>query len=1319
MKKNLTLLVLLFLMGMPVMSQQDSVTSLIFTEYYGRSPGDAYYELTNMGDTALTLSNFWLGIVPGWAQATCFDWTGSIPKIIPNASNWGRRLPGIKLEPGQHILVNNVYDAPGGAGNEVDWRRWTWNRPEFLNADVYIPVHWNETGMHEFWDRPDLQMFGFDSICNYDWACDLWSGLGATVLFYVYPGGTDSVLVDQVNLAKNPAGDNLSQNPSDVAGVTQATWDHILVRKANIRKGNTNWDQSRGVDKEDSEWMTLFSYNKGLQGQFRNRPYTTVGTHGDFHINLSSNTITIDNANNKLTVPWGILKNDSILNEFVIGPGMAWIYTENDQSFADSAFSTVQNGDEILFMACGNNYEEKNYTIQVSAPATDMALVFPKRSLRYDAIASENFNGQYWGGTPYYVTQKVPGMDSICNVPYGTRIDTLLTYLEKAPKANWKIEYVDGLERVDVKLGDKLIVTAENGTTTKEYYIAVRPLVKNENASLSAITWPDKPYYMDGWQGDTIPGFSPAATVYQVMLPYGTKSVPAFIPTPQDIKAKIVMHRASSLSGSQVERTTTFTVTSENDSLTTVYSVLFSVEKRPEDVQLYKAEPFISEMTGSKCHYYEFVNVGDVPLDMSKYLFAWTSKANVTPADVIKNIGAATDLYNFTTRYGKGYVPGYKFSDDTLEWQANPAKLYFDAKVNPVVNPGDVFVLGNPIQTKWVSATANANSDVITNYGSVWLAQLGVNLNTWGLTNLVDNLQMGMHWTALYLFRIENDSILEGTKAVNADPNDYTLIDMVGDPGISRWQDMWIGEHQRTDWSYVLSMRRKPNIYQGITEADSTTNRNDWVSTAKSDAGFTGDVYQWVGSHTFDPVTAHKSTVSSLLYLVSVGYSGVQSIQGDLNATTLATFYSNISKADEGQTLSVINGTNGSIKGLTDNMADKDTLMVVSANGKNTTKYLISNLPLDDNAVITAKDNSGITIEIDGANGLIKGVDYGSVLKLAMGNLVIPTLANASIIDQNGDLVPFKRLNYDTIMVDTKIGNSVYIEVIAQNGINKITYRFDPAAVSSDAFVISTLYGVDQDNSIISDIALGTSAELFWKNIEVVKGATATLVDKAGFERKEGNMNYDDKLVVVSEDQSVTNVYYLNFLGENNPDGNIAPSVSVTATDVTITGVLDLVVTATAGDDGLPFGSVLTSAWKVIEGNAAGVSFEDAAALSTKVTFTGTGKYKLQITVTDGEKIATATINVTVLPAVGIASNKFSPRIYPNPVSDVLTIEMDNFVGRATKITISDITGKTIYVNKDSNTSTVIDVRKFEPGIYFVTVSSGQEIVTNKISVVR
>ena len=43
----------------------------------------------------------------------------------------------------------------------------------------------------------------------------------------------------------------------DVAGVTNATMNHTLVRKSTVTSGNTDWSASAGTTTENSEWIVL------------------------------------------------------------------------------------------------------------------------------------------------------------------------------------------------------------------------------------------------------------------------------------------------------------------------------------------------------------------------------------------------------------------------------------------------------------------------------------------------------------------------------------------------------------------------------------------------------------------------------------------------------------------------------------------------------------------------------------------------------------------------------------------------------------------------------------------------------------------------------------------------------------------------------------------------------------------------------------------------------------------------------------------------------------------------------------------------------
>ena len=53
----------------------------------------------------------------------------------------------------------------------------------------------------------------------------------------------------------------------DVAGITEATMDHVLIRKCSVTQGDTNWITASGVDSLNSEWIVLSNEDWSNIGQ--------------------------------------------------------------------------------------------------------------------------------------------------------------------------------------------------------------------------------------------------------------------------------------------------------------------------------------------------------------------------------------------------------------------------------------------------------------------------------------------------------------------------------------------------------------------------------------------------------------------------------------------------------------------------------------------------------------------------------------------------------------------------------------------------------------------------------------------------------------------------------------------------------------------------------------------------------------------------------------------------------------------------------------------------------------------------------------------
>ena len=69
---------------------------------------------------------------------------------------------------------------------------------------------------------------------------------------FIYGTDTTWVLIDVIGIPDEDPGKGW-----DVAGVTEATKDHTLVRKASVIMGNTDWAIAAGTDEASSEWIVL------------------------------------------------------------------------------------------------------------------------------------------------------------------------------------------------------------------------------------------------------------------------------------------------------------------------------------------------------------------------------------------------------------------------------------------------------------------------------------------------------------------------------------------------------------------------------------------------------------------------------------------------------------------------------------------------------------------------------------------------------------------------------------------------------------------------------------------------------------------------------------------------------------------------------------------------------------------------------------------------------------------------------------------------------------------------------------------------------
>ncbi len=1283
-----------------LVNAQDTINYLVITEYRGDNTNRCYLELTNMGDKPVQLNQFKIG---HWGGNDQLDYvTGKVTN-----TSAGYFIPVDKeLSPGESYAFAAVKEfgprmfAKGLEGfPERVTQENMWEAADFL---VHLP---EEKG-----DSTDIVTENFYQPFNEQWG----PGMNGFFLEQHFPNG-DSMVVDQVNgMFTGENGQNLdrvSGEGYDVAGVTLATGNCYLIRRFNVKHGNLDFNNARGVGEDDSEWIPI-----PIHGQeWRLAPWT-IGNHGDYNLDentLESDVIDVDFANKTLTVPWGVRRGDDIMSYFVQKPGIGWEYIM--AADGDSLTHAAQTGDQLLIYVCGNDLDRQAFDIVVKNPAEDANMVVPVSNEDPEGGWRDIIDNGYMAWPR--VTKHESGMDTIWGtrggIPYGTRVDSLLECLEKPSNAEWEIVYASEVEKPDLSNGDKLKVTAQDGSV-KEYYISVLDYRANSDASLSSITWPDIPEFykgLFGWIGDTIPNFGPQVFNYNIQVPSMAEGIPHFVTKKTDVNAKVQVDRAKNLSGSPEDRTTRFTVTAEDDSTVNNYNIVLTKEISPDKVQPYHAEPFFSEVvqnywwTGSD--FLEICNPGNQPLDLSNYMIIGDHIYNVVDAI------AQTNETDWLMRYEK-YIPGYKWPTE-LDWLVEPYIAQMDLSVNAIIQPGDVFTMGgiNRSECDWPEYPGATQLDVqFWNGGQTdcdnWVNQWGEEINNGNGTPF-------NKWfsTNIYLLKILNDSIKKGLKPAT-DPNDFELIDVIGMGENTTWEIP--GVNRGNPFSFV----RKPDVYKGnplakasfgSSEEDAewtVHNLNTWAAQGFGWPWRMRNITQDLGKHYFLIPTQYMSTVNSVVYKVSPGYGKdgtLENIKGITTGTTAGNFIDNIIKANEMQTLTVMRGDDELAMDAVLNM--DDILVVLSADSTNTTTYLldVSEEGLSSNAVLTS-DKYDIAIISEPKSGAenenagsatIKGFDYGTSLKTILANITVPAGARMDVVDVNGAYIPLTILNFDTTYVNITVNSDSYLDVIAENGVTEIVYQLIPDASESDAFVTSDLYSVSQRDLLIQFVPRGTNVQSFMANLVPSFGATLKLVDKMGFERTDGVVADDDKVVVTSEDGSATSVYHIAKLATQ-----YSPNPTYLAYILSSVYGIDQVEYKIHGVSGLADISEFYSRIRAAEGATAVVVDENGME---KMTGTITGTDMVKVTSADG-RIEVMYSFGQLVSADWMTANQIE--LYPNPSNGRLNILG---VERGQRIQVYNAVGSAIIdVNVESNHE-ILNIDTHPAGLYLIVISDESRVL--------
>lgn len=1294
--KSKLLLLFLCAVGFSMLSEAQTkkpYNNLIISEARINALPFNYIEFTNMGTETINLSNFEFGTIGPWT-----------PPFTADANNHFM-LPDKELAPGKSFVI--------AVGSDFEPKMWL-KDPLHYSERITKPEMWKLADM--ILHRKEPNSNANDSITPKWNTMETWNGRDCWYLRHHYlntEGKKDSMLIDQVGGIFDEEDGTSADKAHDVAGVLNATNTCVLVRKHSITTGITEFSSNKanddaaklqfknaaGLDLEDSEWIPVPIL--GVSNDYRSDPWRAVFWTVGNHVNAVMNETTLVPKNNKvvvnfsastITVPWGIRRDDSLMYQFVRKPGLAWKYDYAGSS-ADSAYISARTGDKLTIYACGDQGTIKEFTINVLPPTVDDNIVIPKNEFNYTKMF---YNSLLLPFSGYRVTDGIAGMDTINHIDFATRVDTLFKYLEKAPKATWQIVFKSGVEKPDLTNGDILRVTSESGHV-KNYFLKLDKFVPSSDAYLASITWPDMPAsfmeYADlyGWKGDTIPGFLPSKNEYVVTIPKEFEGIPPLTFHKQQLDSKVEVKRAISLNGSPEDRTITFTVTAENDTTVNVYHVRFQKEKDPQYVQKFIAEPFISQFVFQDEWNYpwlEIVNPSTEKLDLSHYMIV---AGNVSPANALTwwNAITAEDTYQ-EIAYQK-YVPGKKWQDEA-SFTVQPRMLETDLAVNATVEPGDVFVLTDH----------GTDTGTWPTYGNEADVNFATGKNPWGFTMPWGNAIHTWWDGTYYLFKITNDSVVNGIKAAT-DPEDFELIDVFGGGDGSTW--VVGGETTQQITSYF----RKPSIYKGNKDLKGSfgTNKDNsewyWTNQAYYQAlnyGWPEQIYRVVdgiGSHVMDEPSINKSTVKSLYYKVSPGFSENETIKGITTGTKLSDFYDRIVKADSLQTLDVMSGATGAALNDNDLLANGDILVVLSADSVNTSKYIldVKETGLSSNATLTS---TKYTIEVAGTTGTISGFSKNTPLKEVIAGLTVPPGATMTIVDKNDAYISLKKLNYDSAYVDVLATSDIYLAVVAENYLNRILYQLKPTVTNSEAFITSDIYHVDQQGYVIQFVPEGTSVQSLFANVTPSAGATMKIYDKAGFERTNGDIYRDDKLLVVSADNTNSTAYYFSML-------NLKATMYlafVTSDDYKVNQVTHLISGPSLGTSVTEFAGKLYPSFGATMKVMAKDGTQNTANLATGDV--------LLVTAADG--VTTATYKIQGITGAGLQGSSMIT-MYPNPTTGRVVVQG---LTKGNRVQVFNSAGITLHNVVVDNATDYVSLQAQPAGMYIFVVSDGtQRINIQKI----
>lgn len=204
-----------------------------------------------------------------------------------------------------------------------------------------------------------------------------------------------------------------------------------------------------------------------------------------------------------------------------------------------------------------------------------------------------------------------------------------------------------------------------------------------------------------------------------------------------------------------------------------------------------------------------------------------------------------------------------------------------------------------------------------------------------------------------------------------------------------------------------------------------------------------------------------------------------------------------------------------------------------------------------------------------------------------------------------------------------------------------------------------------------------------------------------------GGIGKDTLAINVNSNNSASN----NNTSNNTTSGNESTSNSLpvanAGNDSTLIAPVQFVTLNGSAIDN--DGNITGYSWRQISGPSAS-SIMSSRSATTDISGLSEGTYSFELSVTDNKGgIGKDTVNITVALARYAPSKVKVVNIYPNPVHDIATLEVNTGSPNTNiGIVISDMSGRTVYkeefVSSSTTTSKQINMSNLIKGTYIVTV---------------